>query len=49
MTTSSRRKAGRCMVNEYAAAERRRRSFRAIAVAISIGGGGEATMCRCTY
>jgi hypothetical protein len=41
MTTPSARKAGLCMANEDAAAERRRRSFRVIAAAILTGGDGD--------
>ena len=49
MTMRSTGEAGRCMRNKSATAERRRRSSRAIAAAVSIGGGEEVTMCRCTY
>ena len=41
MTAPSTGKAGRCIWNKYAAAERRRRSFRAIAAAILTGGDGD--------
>jgi hypothetical protein len=43
MTAPSTGKAGRCIWNKYAAAERRRRSFRAIAAASRPGETGMVT------